>query len=122
MRHCARGRSDASPADRGGMASLGPALARLNAGRACPALLHATPKSGCRLNADHGALGSGRAGRGTLGCRFEWHRPLGPIGCRNHEIAVCTVHGDGHLLHGSVFVLKGHYQRHHTGAVMQPGD
>ena len=58
MRHCARGCSDASPADRGGMASLGPALARLNAGRACPALPHATPKSGCRLNTDHGALGS----------------------------------------------------------------
>ena len=52
----------------------GLALPRLNAGRASPALLHATPRgAGCRLHADHGRLGA-RAG-GTLGRRRGWHRP-----------------------------------------------
>ena len=61
----------------------GPALARLYAGRACPALLHATPRAGGRLDADHKALGSA-VQEGRLGA----------------PLRVGTVHGDGHLLHG----------------------
>ena len=79
MRHCYEGRSDASPADRGGMASSGPALARLNAGRAYPALLHATPKPRCRLDADRKALGS--AVHGHLGMPLQTAPVAGFLTC-----------------------------------------
>ena len=55
----------------------GPALARLYAGRACPALLHATPRAGGRLNADHKALGSAVQEGAPGGAVAGWHRARG---------------------------------------------
>ena len=73
MRHCARGRSDASPADHSGMASLGPALLRLNAACACPALLHATPQ--VRVSAGRRPSRAwARSTGGASGHRCGWYR------------------------------------------------
>lgn len=66
--HCGKGAAVTEPPPHGGRVLWRGLRHRLDAGRACPALLDATPKAGGRLDADHRALGSAVSG---------WHRARG---------------------------------------------
>ena len=119
MRHCAERVSDASPANVAGWRHLGSTHLRLNAELASPALLHAMPRAGCRLDVDHGAPGGTVqvASRDAIAGDTDH---AGQLGCQSHEIYCCTAYGNTHPSHGSTITLKGLCQRRQSSAFEGP--
>lgn len=80
--HCGKGAAVTEPPPHGGRVLCQGLHQRLDAGRACPALLDATPKAGGRLDADHRALGSAGSG-----CTMNKAMASSRIGERRNERA-----------------------------------